>query len=54
MTKTEMLHRYRHLLQELHASNEFSKEQLWRWLEEAEMVMARDTVPYTYVGQSSD
>ena len=28
--------RYVWLLSELHSGNEFSKDQLWRWLEEAE------------------
>jgi hypothetical protein len=31
----DLSRRYIHLLGELHAGNEFSKEQLWKWLNEA-------------------
>jgi|GEM_PF-2530181 hypothetical protein len=32
----KLAQRYVWLLSELHAGNEFSKDQLWRWVEEAE------------------
>jgi hypothetical protein len=37
-----MARRYVWLLSELHAGNEFSKDQLWRWLEEAEANLRGD------------
>jgi hypothetical protein len=36
-SELNMLNRYRWLLGELHAGNEFSKDQLCQWLREAEM-----------------
>ena len=36
-----MARRYLWLLSELHAGNEFSKDQLWRWLEDAESALRR-------------
>ena len=36
-----MARRYVWLLSELHAGNEFSKDQLWRWLEDAESDLRR-------------
>ena len=34
-----MARRYVWLLSELHSGNEFSKDQLWRWLKEAEPLL---------------
>jgi hypothetical protein len=42
-----MARRYLWLLSELHAGNEFSKDQLWRWLEEAESILRRDEASRT-------
>ena len=38
---SEMIQRYVWLLSELHGGNQFSKEQLWRWLTEANAALAK-------------
>ena len=38
---SEMTRRYIWLLSELHGGNQFSKEQLWRWLTEANAAVAK-------------
>ena len=38
---SEMTRRYIWLLSELHGGNQFSKEQLWRWLTEANATIAK-------------
>ena len=42
-----MARRYVWLLSELYSGNEFSKEQLWRWLEEAESDLRKVQVSRT-------
>jgi len=37
--------RYVWLLSELHGGNQFSQEQLWRWLEEAEATIRKTEPP---------
>ena len=34
----KLAERYRWLLSELHGGNEFSKDQLWQWLQEADYI----------------
>jgi len=34
----DLARRYVWLLSELHGGNEFSKDQVWRWLEQAEAI----------------
>ncbi len=38
---SEMTRRYIWLLSELHGGNQFSQEQLWRWLTEANATIAK-------------
>lgn len=38
---SEMARRYMWLLSELHAGNDFSNDQLWRWLREAESALRK-------------
>ena len=41
-TKGDLVRKYRWLLSELHAGNEFSKDNLWKWLKEVEYLVIKE------------